>query len=314
MTVTYTPTSVSYTMPAYVEKLLTKHGMQDCNPTTMPLTPGFHLVREDQPTTIEEKTEVTTYFNKSFGLTNTDFASTVRSFASTMQGMNWFATMVCPGLRAAVSLTASASHCPSIKAIKAVKQMLRWIRGKTNDGITYTRIREYGVHEFPKMHYSSDASFADHLDSAKSQGGVVGRFDDGAATYFTPRRSGHVCTSTTHSEYYFGAEAARQVSYELQLLRELGFMIAAARLLMGNRPAIIEAGSEVRKFSQRQKHCLLAERYLQQAVESGILYIEHRRGALLDVDAMTKALPAATLRQHVHTLENGVHVAAIVEG
>ena len=91
-------------------------------------------------------------------------------------------------------------------------------------------------------------------------------------------------------------------------------MIAAARLLMGNRPAIIEAGSEVRKFSQRQKHYLLAERYLQQAVESGILYIEHRRGALLDVDAMTKALPAATLRQHVHTLENGVHVAAIVEG
>jgi hypothetical protein len=55
-------------------------------------------------------------------------------------------------------------------------------------------------------------------------------------------------------------------------------------------------------------------RYLRQAVESGLLYIEHRRGALLDVDAMTKALPVATLRQHVHTLEHGIHVPAIVEG
>ena len=52
-------------------------------------------------------------------------------------------------------------------------------------------------------------------------------------------------------------------------------MIAAARLLMDNRPAIIEAGSEVRKFSQRQKHYLLAERYLQQYFEVGTGRLAH---------------------------------------
>ena len=79
---------------------------------------------------------------------------------------------------------------------------------------------------------------------------------------------------------------------------------------MDNVAAITDAGSEVRKFSQRQKHYLLSERYLRQAKEAGILTIEHKDGKLLDADAMSKALPAATLKQHVHTLENGYHVPA----
>jgi hypothetical protein len=239
----------------------------------------------------------------------------VSSFASSMQGMNWFATMVSPGLRTAISLTACASHNPSIKAIKAVKQMLRWVRGKAHDGLTYTRTRVYGKHEFPRPEYSSDASFNDHIDSGKSQGGVVGRYDGGAATFFTSRRSRHVCTSTAHAEVYFGSEAARQIVYEHQMFLDLRFsMPSPARLQMDNRSAIIDAGSEVRKFSQRQKHYLLSERYLHQTKEAGILVIEHRSGALLDADAMTKALPAATLNQHVRTLEHGFHVPANVEG
>jgi hypothetical protein len=315
MRVKYTATSVSFTMPAYVEKLLTVHGMADCNPSATPLPPGFHLVNADKPVTDDDRHDVTDYMNRAFGLHAHSYAETVRQFSSTMQGMNWFATMVSPGLRTAISLTATASHAPSIKAIKAVKQMLRWIAGKRNDGLTYTRTKVYGKHEFPRQDYSSDASFNDHIDSGKSQGGVLGRLDGGAVTYFTSRRSGHVCTSTTHAEVYFGSEASRQIVYEHQMFADLNFnMSTPARLQMDNRSAVIDAGSEVRKFSQRQKHYLLCERYMHQTKEAGILFIEHRAGDLLDADLMTKALPGPTMAKHVHTCEYGFHVLPIVEG
>jgi DNA-binding phage protein len=124
MTVTYTANSVAYTMLAYAEKLLTAHGMQDCNPASTLLPPGFHMVKADQPDTAEDRAAVTAFMNKVFGRNDHSYADTVSSFASSMQGMNWFATMVSPGLRTAISLTACASHNPSIKAIKVVKQML----------------------------------------------------------------------------------------------------------------------------------------------------------------------------------------------
>ena len=84
---------------------------------------------------------------------------------------------------------------------------------------------------------------------------------------------------------------------------------------MHNSPAITDAGSgAVRRFSQNQKHYLIAERFVQQAVEAGFLFLQHKSGTLLDADLMTKTLPAATLDRHTWTLENGYHVPARVEG
>jgi hypothetical protein len=79
--------------------------------------------------------------------------------------------------------------------------------------------------------------------------------DGTAAHYFTSTKSGHVCTNTTHAEIYFGSEAARQINYEQQMCIDLRFnIVLPARLEMDNSPAIIDAGSIVRRFSQRQKH------------------------------------------------------------
>jgi hypothetical protein len=318
MTVTYTANSVNFAMPAYVEKLLAAHNMADCNPCDTPLPPGFHLVDADKPVTLADQSEVTATINKTFGFKCRDYHDTVRQMASTVQGINWFATMVCAGLRCPISLIATASHAPSVKSVRAAKQILRWCKRKQFDGLTYTRNRVYGKHEFPRQEYSSDASFNDHADSGKSQGGVIGRLDGNAAHYFTSRRSGHVCTSTTHAEIYFGSEAARQLNYEQQMWIDLRFRIPLpARMEMDNRPALIDAGSIVRRFSQRQKHYFLCERYLHQQVEAKLIFLQHKNGALLDADLMTKSLPKPAMLRHIHTIENGYHVpggAAIAEG
>jgi hypothetical protein len=78
----------------------------------------------------------------------------------------------------------------------------------------------------------------------------------------------------------FGSEAARQTNYERQVAIDLRFNMPQARLEMDNQPAITDASSgAVRRFSQRQKHYLIAERYVQQAVEAGFLFLQHKSGA-----------------------------------
>jgi hypothetical protein len=171
-------------------QLLSAHNMLECNAGSTPLQPGFHLVNGDKPTTDAERQAVVDCINTTFGFTHEyTYADAVRQMASTVQGINWFASQCSPGLRCSVSLVVTASHAPSVKAVKAVKQIPRYCQKKRQGGLTYRRHRSYARHEFSRQEYSSDASFADHVDNSKSQGGVVGRLDGNAAHYFTSQKA-----------------------------------------------------------------------------------------------------------------------------
>jgi hypothetical protein len=305
ITITHGETNLTYRMPDYLQKVLSDFNMTDCKPSKTPLPPGFQIFKADQPQTDEERAETTAFMTKAFGNFTSGYKQTTKFYSSLLQSLNWFARMVCPTLVTAVSILASATHQPSIKAIKAIKQALRYSKSKMNDGLTYTRRRVYAKHEFPRQIYSSDSSFHDHIESGKSHGGVVGRLDDLAVTYFRAGRSTHVTTCSAHAESYQAAEAAKQIMYERQLGFELGFDMPVALLYMDNAAVIAASTAELRQFSQRMKHYLLSERYLTQCVESGVIEVLYKNTSDIDADAMTKALPSATLQRHAHTLEYG---------
>jgi hypothetical protein len=94
--------------------------------------------------------------------------------------------------------------------------------------------------------------------------------------------------------------------YEVQLLHEIGIKVPLPVVLhIDNAAAVIDAGSPIRRFSQRTKHFLIAEKYAQQCSEMGITAIQKIDGNLLDADAMTKALPGIVLKRHMRTLTRG---------
>ncbi|PHR00525.1 MAG: hypothetical protein COB29_15695 [Sulfitobacter sp.] len=51
MEIAYSPGVVTLSMPAFIRKLLSEYGMQDCNPALTPLVPGTSLSAADAPTT-----------------------------------------------------------------------------------------------------------------------------------------------------------------------------------------------------------------------------------------------------------------------
>jgi hypothetical protein len=222
-----------------------------------------------------------------------------------VQALNWLATMVAPTLRTAVSILARGSHYPCEKGVRAIKQTLRYTKGLMGKGITYTKGRNYGPDEYPELIYGSDASYANHHD-AKCQGGYTGRFIGQAITNAVSGKSSTVATPTCHAELYWASECARQIMYEVQLLHEIGIKVPLPVVHhIDNAAAVVDAGSPIRRFSQRTKHFLIAEKYAQQCSEMGITKVTKIDGNFLGADAMTKALPGITLKRHTSTLTCG---------
>jgi hypothetical protein len=307
MTMTYTASngiavSVKLAMDAYILDVLTKRGMQECNPNDAPLPANFMLSPLDKPETDAEQQEVVDRYNKVFHTPVDNYAILIKEYQSMVQALNWLATMVAPTLRTAVSILARGSHYPCEKGVRAIKQTLRYTKGLMGKGITYTKGRDYGPDEYPELIYGSDASYANHSD-AKCQGGYTGRFIGQAITSAVSGKSSTVATSTCHAELYWASECSRQIMYEVQLLHEIGIKVPLPVVHhIDNAAAVIDAGSPIRRFSQRTKHFLIAEKYAQQCSEMGITKITKIDGNLLDADAMTKALPGVTLKRHTDTL------------
>ena len=264
------------------------------------------MYKSDQPQTDEEMAEATAFMAKAFGLVVPTYAKATQYYSSLLQSLNWIARMTQPTLVTAVSILASATHKPPVKAIKGLKQSLRYVAGKQNDGLSYTRRREYAHDEWPRQIYDCDSSFHDHLEAGKPQGGVAGCLDGGAATYFCSNRPSRVPTCTAHAERYFSAQAAKQIVYEPQLAIELQFDMPVPLLNMDSTAVITASAPEVRRFSQRMKHHLLDERCLTQCVEAGLIEVKYKSTTDIAAGAMAKALPSVTLQRHALTLERGM--------
>jgi hypothetical protein len=301
-------TSVKLTMTDYITQYLDRHGLLDCNAARSPLPPGFMLSKEDKPLTTADETAAVEEFNKIFSRAHHQVATykeLTHEYLSMVQGANWISTMIGATLTTAVSILSRGNHYPSVVAVKALKQTLRYVKSLLNVGLTYVKHRDYAAGEYPRLEYGSDASFANHPDG-KSQGGYTGRLVGQAVTTAVSGKSTAVHTSTTHAEEAWASECSRHAMYEVQLLHEIGIAVPLpVTHFMDNHAAILDAGSPVRRFSKRTKHFLVSEKYVQQCVEMGVTKLQHRRGDKFDTDAMTKSLTGVLLEQHASTLYSG---------
>ena len=74
---------VHLSMGPFAKMLLASHGMLDCNISTLPMTPGFTLTKDDQPTNDSERqTIVDEVCTLSPGATVTCYAEVVTLYRS----------------------------------------------------------------------------------------------------------------------------------------------------------------------------------------------------------------------------------------
>jgi len=261
--------SITIHQDRYIQSLLRRHGMEDCNPVSTPLDTSTKLVKTTDAEAIADPKE----------------------YQSIIGGLMFAAIVTRPDIMCAVGQLSQFNSNPSSKHLAAAKRVLRYLKGTSKLGITYsppiTRLTGY-----------SDADWAGDVNTRRSTTGYVVMLNNGAIAWRSKRQI-TVALSTMEAEYMAMAEAVKELKWMRQFLTELGYgdHKSATVLKCDNQGAIALAKNPV--SHSRAKHIDLRHHFIRDAIEDGIIGLEYIPTAEMTADSLTKALAR---QKHVNCL------------
>ena len=107
--------SIKIHQEQYIQSLLSKHGMRDCNSVTTPLDTSIKLVRT----------------------TDAEATADPKGYQSIIGGLMFAAIVTRPDIMCAVGQLSQFNSNPSTKHLAAAKRVLRYLRGTARLGIRY---------------------------------------------------------------------------------------------------------------------------------------------------------------------------------
>ncbi|GKD12058.1 zinc finger, CCHC-type containing protein [Tanacetum coccineum] len=248
--------------------ILKETSMTDSNDTKIPMDPGTKLVKAEDGNSVDA-----TYYRSLIG--------SLRYLLHTR-----------PDLSYSVGLLSRFMQDPKDHHLKAVKQVIRYIKGTKEHGIIYKK--EGGC----KITGYSDSSYGINTDQGKGTTGIVFYFGESPITWCTQKQP-TVALSSCESEFMAATGAACQALWLKRLLSELtGWEEKRITLKVDNISAIALVRNPV--FHGRSKHIDIRYHFIRECVENGHINVEHVSGELQRADILTKALPRlkfVTMRQ-----------------
>ncbi|KAJ0532496.1 putative RNA-directed DNA polymerase [Helianthus annuus] len=252
----------------YINKILKDVDMLSCNDTKTPMTPGTQLTKTEEGDLVD--------------------ATHYRSLIGSLR----YLLHTRPDLCYPVSLLSRFMQEPKEQHLKAVKQILRYIKGTKEHGIIYRR--QGGC----KITGYSDSSFGVNTDKGKGTTGLVFYFGESPITWCTQKQQ-TVALSSCESEFMAATAAACQALWLKRLLSEItGWKEEKITLRVDNVSAIALMRNPV--FHGRSKHIDTRYHFIRECVENEDITVEHISGELQRADILTKALARikfATMRE-----------------
>ena len=142
--------------PAYTTNLLTKYGMQDCKAVSTPVESGTKLKVASE----------------------TDECVDQQLYQSAVGSLMYLSVSTRPDITYAVSNVARFSVKPTKEHWNAVKRIMRYLKGTTSLGITYT---SDGSNDLELIGYS-DADWGGDINDRKSTSGYIFKISGGAVS------------------------------------------------------------------------------------------------------------------------------------
>ncbi|PWA86893.1 copia protein [Artemisia annua] len=212
-----------------------------------------------------------------------------------IEKLNWKSqvlTATRPDLSYSVGLLSRFMQDPKEHHLKAVKKVIRYIKGTKEHGIIYKK--EGGC----KITGYNNSSYGINTDQGKGTTGIVFYFGESPITWCTQKQP-TVALSSCESEFMAATAATCQALWLKRLLSELtGSEKRKITLKVDNVSAIALVKNPV--FHGRSKHIDICYHFIRECVENGHINVEHVCGELQREDILTKALPRlnfTTMRQ-----------------
>jgi transposase InsO family protein len=268
----------------YIQEVLTRFHMENCNPTKTPLDVGHELTVEEHFAPGEEAK-----------MQNVPYAELIGCLMY---------IMVCtrPDLAYPVSLLARfmADGAYRRKHWGAAKRVLRYLKGTQEWSLIL------GGSE-PLLSIEGDASWGDCKETRRSTQGYVATLGGGPISWKS-QRSEAVALSTAEAEYYAAGQAGRKIMFLRNLLEHLGYPQQEPTVLKCDSQSAqaILAGEGV---TNRTKHIDIRHHWIREQLVNNTINVEYVASAENKADIMTKALGAERHHQLLHKLGLAPHRA-----
>ncbi|GJV17811.1 ribonuclease H-like domain, reverse transcriptase, RNA-dependent DNA polymerase [Tanacetum coccineum] len=240
--VTQTGGDISIKQTAYANKILKEAGMIDCNETLIPMDPGTRLTKITKGTMVN----------------STEYRSLI--------GCLRYLLHTRPDLSYSVGLLSRYMQEPKEQHMKAIKQVLRYVKGTKDYGITYKHNGGNKIQGFSDSSYGKQAT---------------------------------VALSSCESEFIIATAAATQALWLKRLLSKLTHsQEKKVTIMVDNKSAIALMKNPV--FHGRSKHIDTKYHFIRECVEREDIQVEFVSGEHQKADILTKALPKIkflTMRQ-----------------
>ncbi|XP_047314378.1 secreted RxLR effector protein 161-like [Impatiens glandulifera] len=177
---------------AYAKDILKKNKMEECNPVATPMELGTKLFRFK-------------------GGDCTD-AIKYRSLVGSLR----YLTCTRPDIAYSVGIVSRFMEEPNYTHLKAIKRILRYIRGTSSLGLLYSETKEY------KLIGYSDSDWCGDIDDRKSTSGYVFYMGDTTFTWISKKQP-IVTLSTCEAEYVAASCNTKQLKYESTTNQQLSW-------------------------------------------------------------------------------------------
>ena len=257
----------------YIDTILQRFGMENCNPTRTPLDPGTLLSTDDCPTTKDKKAV----------MMNVPYRELIGA-------LTWIAVVSHPDIAFMTTYLAWFNANPGLTHWKAAKHVLQYLNG-TKQHYLMLGLQSSNLNELTVF---TDSDWGHDIVNQHLVSGYVFMLGD-SATSWKAKQQPTVAASSTEVEYMSVLQMARHGLWIRRLLIELGLNhieLDPTTVFLDNCSAINL--SKESHHHNRTKHIDIQHHFIREHVEDGTFHIIHCPTHLMLADAPTKPLPFPT--------------------
>ncbi|MBW0498745.1 hypothetical protein O181_038460 [Austropuccinia psidii MF-1] len=211
------------------------------------------------------------------------------SYAQKAIGMlSYLVLHTIPDIAFTVSILSQHVNKPTSAVWKLIKQVVRYLKGKSGKGIKYTKENT----QVADLIGWADADYANPTITRKSTSGYVITLFGNPISLSTKKKS-IVAQSTTEAEFVVVNKFSKQVQWMSNLLSSIGIDIPTPVLLNDNAGVVFIA--QEAKLNSNSKHIKIIFQYLGDLIKKKLMRIAHISTQSMIADILTKPLATTKL-------------------
>lgn len=259
------PEGLFLSQSAYATRILDAAKMSDCKPTSTPLPLAHPLYRERKPATDDERRDMSSV-----------------PYRSVLGSLIYLSTRTRPDIATAVSLLGKYQADPTPTDWKALKHLLRYIKGTVDYGIVLPS------HDNSALTAYSDADWARDESTRRSRSGILITFA-GAPIVWQSKLQQATATSTAEAEFAALSTCAREVGWLRGVLAELHLQDDSPTTVLQDNLGTITWTQDVQGL-RRVKHVGLRYHFVREMVDNMAIKVVYVPSDKNKADSLTKVL------------------------